>query len=267
MFRIGEFSKLAKISIKALRYYDRIGLLKPAWKDASTSYRYYTEEQLTLVALICAYKETGMSVESIMHLIKEEENTQALLEKQRSILLNKQNEIQKMLSELDILIKKCPEQKYTARIVTVEKRLVYYCRGYIASVESIHNFIKSCAAELARTNPDVRLSEPDYCCVIYPDDSYRESDIFIEYAQSVDRYGIENDFLKFKEIEPITAVSVTHYGGYANLRNAYAYAVKWAQENGYTLKGEPRERYIDGAWNQSDVSLWRTELQLPSQKG
>jgi effector-binding domain-containing protein len=207
-----------------------------------------------------------MSVESIMHLIKEEENTQALLEKQRSILLNKQNEIQKMLSELDILIKKCPEQKYTARIVTVEKRLVYYCRGYIASVESIHNFIKSCAAELARTNPDVRLSEPDYCCVIYPDDGYRESGIFIEYAQSVDRVGADTETLKFKEIEPITAVSVTHRGAYGTLRDAYLFAVNWAEEHGYRLIGEPRERYIHGAWDRKEESEWVTELQLPVMK-
>ena len=46
MLRIGQFSKLARVSIKALRYYDRIGLLKPAMIDTSTSYRYYTRISL-----------------------------------------------------------------------------------------------------------------------------------------------------------------------------------------------------------------------------
>jgi len=267
MFRIGEFSKLAKVTVKALRYYDKIGLLKPAMTDTATSYRYYTEDQLPTVAAICTYKEVGLSIEQIMHLMQEGSDEHAFLEKQRSTLLEKQSEIQKMLSELDSLIRKHPKQEYTARIITVEKRLVYYCRGYITNVQSIHGFIKGCATELTRTNPEVCLSEPDYCCVIYPDNSYRESDIFIEYAQSVDRYGKDTDFLKFKEIESITAVSVVHYGNYANLRDAYAYAVEWARENGYEIEGEPRERYIDGAWNKDDVSLWRTELQLPVKKG
>ena len=40
MLRIGEFSKLAKISIKTLRYYDKIGLLKPTMIDSATQYRY-----------------------------------------------------------------------------------------------------------------------------------------------------------------------------------------------------------------------------------
>ena len=52
MLRIGEFSKLAKVSIKTLRYYDKIGLLKPAMIDSATQYRYYTVEQLETIRLI-----------------------------------------------------------------------------------------------------------------------------------------------------------------------------------------------------------------------
>ena len=62
MLRIGEFSKLAKTTIKALRYYDKVGLLKPAFVDSSTSYRYYTDEQLETMRLILAYKAAGMQM-------------------------------------------------------------------------------------------------------------------------------------------------------------------------------------------------------------
>ena len=61
MLRIGEFSKLAKVSIKTLRYYDKIGLLKPAMIDSATQYRYYTDEQLEMIRLISMYKESGLS--------------------------------------------------------------------------------------------------------------------------------------------------------------------------------------------------------------
>ena len=167
------------------------------------------------------------------------------------------------MTSLEVLLGVKPGQQYTASIKKVEKRLVYCCRGYVADAEKIHDFIKCCSAELAKSNPDVKFSEPDYCCIIYPDDGYRESNIFIEYAQSVDRVGKDTEIVKFKEIEPITAISVTHHGRYENLRDAYLFAVNWANENGYTLNGEPRERYIHGAWDTDNELDWVTELQLP----
>ena len=46
MLKIGEFSKLSRISVRMLRHYDEIGLLKPAEIDRFTDYRYYREDQL-----------------------------------------------------------------------------------------------------------------------------------------------------------------------------------------------------------------------------
>lgn len=263
MLRIGEFSKLAKISIKSLRYYDKIGLLKPAMIDSETQYRYYTLEQLKTVRLISMYKDVGLSNEKILKLITQRGGGRALLEYQREVLLERAEDIKKALMALDILLGAENGQDYHATVKYVESRLVYCCRGYIADVERIHDFIKCCSAELAKTNPDVRFSEPDYCCVIYPDDGYRESNIFIEYAQSVDRVGTDTETLKFKEIEAVTVISVIHRGKYDNLRDAYLFAVNWANTKGYTLMGEPRERYIHGAWDRQDELEWITELQLP----
>ncbi len=49
---IGEFSKLSGLSIKALRYYDRIGVLKPDYVSLETKYRYYSRKQLRIAELI-----------------------------------------------------------------------------------------------------------------------------------------------------------------------------------------------------------------------
>ena len=263
MIRIGEFSKLAKISIKTLRYYDKIGLLKPAMVDSATQYRYYSVEQLETVRLIAMYKDAGLSSEMISKVIYKKGDERALLEYQKQLLVERAKEIEKALSSLEVLLGEKTGQRYEAIVKQVEKRLVYCCRGYVADAESIHDFIKRCATELAKTNPDVRFSQPDYCCVIYPDDGYRESNIFVEYAQSVDRVGVDTEIIKFKEIEPITAISVIHYGAYDRLRDAYLFAVNWAMENGYEFDGEPRERYIHGSWDKNDESEWVTELQLP----
>ncbi len=57
MLKIGEFSKLSRVSIRMLRHYDDIGLLKPAEIDTFTGYRYYHEEQLFVIGRITSLKD------------------------------------------------------------------------------------------------------------------------------------------------------------------------------------------------------------------
>ena len=45
MLKIGEFSKLSRVSVRMLRHYDEIGLLKPAEIDHFADYRYYKEDR------------------------------------------------------------------------------------------------------------------------------------------------------------------------------------------------------------------------------
>ncbi len=54
MLKIGEFSRLAEVSVKTLRYYDDLGLLQPNWVDRYTGYRYYTLQQLPRLNRILA---------------------------------------------------------------------------------------------------------------------------------------------------------------------------------------------------------------------
>ena len=48
-FTISEFAKLRDININSLRYYERIGVLTPAYTDPDTGYRYYTPDQLSIL--------------------------------------------------------------------------------------------------------------------------------------------------------------------------------------------------------------------------
>lgn len=65
LYTIGEVSKLANISIKALRYYDKINLFKPAYVDPDTNYRYYKDSQLHLLDLIKSLKYIGTPLEEM----------------------------------------------------------------------------------------------------------------------------------------------------------------------------------------------------------
>lgn len=69
MYKIGEFAKLAHVTIKAVRHYERIGLLKPAWIDRFSGYRYYTDIQLEQIHRIQAYKDLGFPLRQVRLLL------------------------------------------------------------------------------------------------------------------------------------------------------------------------------------------------------
>jgi len=87
MFRIGEFSRIARVSARLLRYYDELGLLRPGVVDASTGYRYYTSAQLQRLNRILVLRDLGLSLEQIGGVIDQEasaEQLRAMLELRRA---------------------------------------------------------------------------------------------------------------------------------------------------------------------------------------
>lgn len=87
MFKISVFSRLSKVSLKTLRYYDQIGILKPRRVDHDTCYRYYSADQLLELNRILIYKELGFTLPQIKQLLQENislENIQGMFKLKRS---------------------------------------------------------------------------------------------------------------------------------------------------------------------------------------
>src|SRR5258708_17158422 len=72
MFRIGEFSKIAQVSGRLLRYYDEIGLLIPESIDPETGYRYYSARHLPGLNRILVLEELGLSLEQTARLLAQD---------------------------------------------------------------------------------------------------------------------------------------------------------------------------------------------------
>ncbi len=68
---IGRLSKLTGVHIKSLRYYDKIGILKPAYVDPESSYRYYSHEQLSIVEAIQTCIELDIPLKNFPAYIEE----------------------------------------------------------------------------------------------------------------------------------------------------------------------------------------------------
>jgi DNA-binding transcriptional MerR regulator len=87
MFRIGEFSRIARVSARLLRYYDELGLLRPGVVDPSSGYRYYTSAQLQRLNRILVLRDLGLSLEQIGGVIDQEasaDQLRAMLEVRRA---------------------------------------------------------------------------------------------------------------------------------------------------------------------------------------
>ncbi len=70
LYSIGETAKLNNVSIKSLRHYDEIGLLKPRHIDPETGYRYYAYSQFSFIDKIKRYKNIGMSLKELKDLFQ-----------------------------------------------------------------------------------------------------------------------------------------------------------------------------------------------------
>jgi DNA-binding transcriptional MerR regulator len=95
VLRIGEFSRLAQVTVKTLHHYDDIGLLQPARTDADTNYRYYTLEQLPRLHRIMVLRELGLSLDQIAGVLDRDPSTEAL----RGMLVLKRAEVEGRLAE------------------------------------------------------------------------------------------------------------------------------------------------------------------------
>ncbi len=77
---IGKVSKLKNVSIKSLRYYDQIGILKPAFVNTETNYRYYTKDQLYLLDAITVCIKLGIPLKDLNNYVESSSiNLQKLL--------------------------------------------------------------------------------------------------------------------------------------------------------------------------------------------
>jgi DNA-binding transcriptional MerR regulator len=75
MIRIGDFSRLSRVSVKTLRFYDEKGLLRPIQVDWFTGYRHYEYHQLPRLYRILALKDLGFSLEEIGELLRDDVTT------------------------------------------------------------------------------------------------------------------------------------------------------------------------------------------------
>ena len=117
MYLIKEVSKISGVSVRTLHHYDEIGLLSPQKRE--NGYRYYSEDDLSLLQMILFYKHLGFSLKKIKGLLQEEDS-EVLYHLRRQLDLM-QIEKQKLLTLIETLEKTIESQERSITMSTQEK--------------------------------------------------------------------------------------------------------------------------------------------------
>ena len=112
-FTIREFARLRNINVNSMRYYEKLGLLKPAYTDENTGYRYYKADQLAVLDKIILCINLGIPLKEMVTYIDESGtlHSQKLLEHGRKVAKNKMNQLQNTLNFIDFSLKSIEENK------------------------------------------------------------------------------------------------------------------------------------------------------------
>ena len=242
MLRIGEFSKLSRISIRMLRHYDDIGLLIPAMIDELNGYRYYSEAQLPIVNRITALKEMGFSLVMIQEILSKYSDQAAL----KQYLEIKEAEIKEQLEHtkgqlrllettINRLGKDDAVMKYNVTLKELPQRTVASVRKVIPAYNEEYLLWKILMEETE--NLHLQADDPCYTLAIFHDGEYKENGVDVEVQKSVKGNYPNTENVVFKTVSPILIASATYKGSYDQITEVNEAVANWVKDNGYDFNG------------------------------
>lgn len=265
MFKIGEFSRLSRVSVRMLRHYDQLGLLTPSKTDVFTGYRYYSADQLLRLNRILALRDLGFSLEQIAEMLNEDVSTEQLLgmlRLQRADVEQRMQAEQARLARLEARIRQMSEAanftKFDVILRDVEAELVATYREVAKDDNRIQDMFDEVEVYLSGFE-HARADKPPL--TIYYDDEYRDSEIDCEVCVPL-KYAIpENESIRVRKIpKQFNLAYVVYVGDYSQIDEAYNALLNWIDGNGYQMKGPIREIYLKYGADELDFELPQTYL-------
>lgn len=271
MLRIGDFSKLSRISIRMLRHYDEIGLLVPESIDDLTGYRYYSEAQLPLANRIHALKDMGFSLSVVGEILKTYNDSQAL----KDYLLLKQAELKELAEKtsrqlliLETTINRIGKDdnvmEYSVVLKEMPQRNVASLRKTIPSYDKEGLLWEQMMKEL--NSQSVQFPSPCNSIAVFHDKEYKEHDPDVEIQLPVQGSYQNTENVEFKIVPAQLVASVTFKGSYSNLTAVNQAIANWVRDNRYDFNGAMFNIYYVSPAQTQDMDELVTEVCFPVKK-
>ncbi len=269
MFSIGEFATLGRVSVRMLRHYDDIGVLRPAAVDPSSAYRFYSADQLRRLNRVVALKDLGFTLQQVRSILDDKVDVvelrgmlrlrRAQLEEQMEADARRLAGVEARLRMIeteghmttqDVVVKEVP----AARVAELMAVAASYASADIGPViqpmygELVERLDK---AGLAMTGPAIAYYVP----------SDGES---VEVHAGAQVNAAPDGAYDFAVVDlpPIpAAATLIHRGPMDNVEASIQVLAQWIEDNGYRTDGTARELYLD--YDPDDTANGVTELQFP----
>ncbi|MFT4106456.1 MAG: MerR family transcriptional regulator [Lacrimispora sp.] len=272
MLKIGDFSKLSRISIRMLRHYDEIGILHPAAVDHMTGYRHYSEGQLPLAGRIQALKDLGFGLSVIREILDKYEDAR---EMEKFLVIKRQemeDEEQVLHQRIRLLDNAIEWLRKDGNIMGYDVSLKTLPKRYAASVRKV---IPSYADEgmlwgilMEETAPlHMQDGSPCYTLAVFHDREYKEQDVDVEVQKSVVGTYEDTEHVKFKTIPSVEIASAVYKGSYEQVGQVNEAVAKWIQDNGYEFAGLSFLIYHVSPHETQNPDEYVTEVCYPVKKG
>ncbi|KJS55171.1 MerR family transcriptional regulator [Streptomyces rubellomurinus subsp. indigoferus] len=271
MLTIGDFASHGRVSVRMLRHYDAIGLLRPARVDPASGYRSYEAAQLARLNRVIALKELGFTLQQVKAVLDEEVGAaelRGMLRMRRAqlaeaIAADEQRltrvearlrtiESEGQMSEHDVVVKPVPSVRVA--------QLTAVVRSY--QPEDIGPVVGPLFAELCRRVAEAGIEETGPAVACYQNGPDCDGSILVRAAVPVAssvRAG-RGDF-EVVDLPPIeAAASVVHRGSMDDAVGSFQALARFIEENGYQSAGYARELYLECP---EDPARWVVELQEP----
>jgi effector-binding domain-containing protein len=280
---IARFSAITKISQKALRYYDRKGILVPEAKDPFTGYRYYTASQMERGVKVRALCSLGFSLEDVTAYLEavardDRETVDCLLKKQlfqvRSELLRLQR-IEALLQgdrkELIGMALTEPVIKEVPALRVLSKRE----RGNLSA--TIGKLIgELCAVAYLPANQRNQMKVTGPVMALYYEDcedgdesfeDWSKKEVDIEVALPVTgKVEVSDPKMELKSLPAARVLSLVHKGSYTTLYQSYQAVFEHMAKSKLEVAGTVRELYLNDPSQNAEEDLM-TEIQIPVRRG
>ena len=242
MLKIGEFSRLSRISIRMLRHYDEAGILKPQSVDPVTGYRFYGEQQLLHACKIQILRQMGFGVNAIGALLSHYHDINAqesFLQAQRECLLQKQEILKGQLRLLDSTMewfrKGGINMGYEVALKTLPKRYVVSVRDVIPSYSAEGLLWEMLHREMQAQN--IAENPSAMHMTVFYDGEYRESDVDIAVQVTVPSRMEAKLPLLADELPEVTYAGVVVRGPYEQITQVTMAIANWVAEQDFDWDG------------------------------
>lgn len=269
MFGIGDFARHGRVSVRMLRHYDAIGLLRPAHVDRGTGYRSYDARQLSRLNRIVALKDLGFTLQQVQSILDEKvgvEELRGMLRLRRAELQSRiaadSGRLAEVESRLQIIEREGAMPADDVQIKRIPAVRVAELSAVASSFEpaSITPVIGPLYQQLTDRLDEAGVT-PTGPPIAWYEDAPDGEGLLVHAAMPVDAEpGGDHGLLIVDLPEIERAATIVHRGPMDGVMSTIQTLARWIDANGLRSAGYNRELYLEC---DQDPATWVTELQEP----